>query len=203
MHRFSLISFWVLILFATVVNAQDTLTFLNGKVAIGKVTDSNVLITKIDIKKNKKTKSKSFESSEIFTVRYNGEEIDTLYEMNEEKEYLLTPLEMQYFIYGEQDARQHFQPKLTAIGGLVFGGVLGYFLHDGAYVAAVPLVYTVASGVSTVKIKDANLRSSAIVAEPAYQEGYIKVARTKKAFRALAGSAIGTFLGVLVANGTN
>lgn len=185
------------------VNAQDTLTFLNGKIAIGKVTDSNVLITKIDIqKKNKKTKIKSFESSEIFTVHYSGGEIDTLYEMNEEKEYLLTPLEMQYFIYGEQDARQHFHPKFTAIGGVLFGGVLGYFLHDGAFVAAVPLVYTVASGVSTVKIKDANFRPSSIVAEPAYQEGYIKIARTKKAFRALAGSAVGTFLGVFIANET-
>ncbi len=202
MYKFPIIFFCFLLLLGSHINAQDTLTFLNGSVVIGKVTDSNVMNTKIDVSKKNKVKSKSFESSDIFDVRYSTGEIDTLYEINEEKEYLLTPLEMHYFILGEQDARKFYKPKFNALGGVVVGGIFGYLLSDGAYVAAVPLVYTIASGVSPVKITKTESRSSEVLAQQAYQEGFIKVARIKKSFHALAGSAVGTFLGVLIANET-
>ena len=202
MNKISILFFGVFLLLGSHVNAQDTLTFLNGKVVVGKVTDSHVLNTQIEITKKQKVKSKSFESTDIFDIRYANGDIDTLYAINEELEYFLTPLEMHHFILGEQDARNYFKPKLNSLGGIAFGGVFGYLLNEGAYVAAVPLVFTIASGVSPVKIKNTNNRSSDILAQPAYQEGFIKVARIKKSFHALAGSTVGTFLGVLIANET-
>lgn len=191
------------ILLSSAIFAQDTITFLSGKTLTGKILESNVLITKIEIHKKKNLKIKEFESDEIFNILYASGESDTLYETNEDKEFFLTTEEMHYFILGEQDAQKHYHPRASAIGGLVFGGVFGYILHNGAYVAGVPLVYTIGSAISPVNINNIANRTTTILSSPAYQEGYIKVARTKKAFYALASSAVGTLVGVLVAHGSN
>ncbi len=202
MRIYHLLLLLISIFVASTVIAQDTLTFLDGKTRIGKVLNSTVLITKIEVTKKKNTKLKEFESSEIFKINYASGVSDTLYVRNAEKEFFLTIEEMHFFILGEQDAIQNYHPRVSAIGGLIFGGVFGYVLNDGAYVAGVPLIYTIGSAVSPVKINNLSNRSVSILSSPAYQEGYIKIARTKKAFYALASSAVGTFFGVIVAHGS-
>ena len=92
---------------------------------------------------------------------------------------------------------------MTAVFGVVIGVGLGYLLRDGFYVAGVPLVYTIGSGISKIDIKNINQRNSSILSHPAYQEGYIKVARSKKAFYALASSLVGTVIGISIGRSTD
>ena len=46
-------------------------------------------------------------------------------------------------------------------------------------------------------------RPSQILINPAYQEGYIKVARAKKSFYALGSSVVGTLIGAFIGHSQN
>ena len=202
MKIYSLFFLCFIVLNIQPISAQDTLTFLDGKVLVGSVIETNDLTTKVSIKKKNKEKIKEIETINLFDIKYNNGKLDTLYSVNPDQDLLLSTQEMYYFILGEQDAKEYFQPTFNALGGLIFGATFGYLLHEGFYVAGVPLVYTVASGISTIKIKNTGQRSTEVLSHPAYQEGFIKVARTKKAFYALGSSFVGTLTGVAIANGT-
>ncbi|UTW64936.1 hypothetical protein KFE94_09600 [bacterium SCSIO 12643] len=178
------------------LKGQDTITLLGGNVIVAKVTSVDSINVNYSIQKKKGLKDKFVASEMVFDIKYENGSVDTLYYKSEELDHYLTPDEMYLFILGEQDAKADYHPKMTAVLGVVVGAGLGYLLRDGFYVAGVPLVYTIGAGVSKIDIKNINQRSTTILSHPAYQEGYIKVARSKKAFNALAGSLIGTVIGV-------
>jgi len=178
------------------VYGQDTITLLGGNTIIAKVNSVDSLNVNYTLQKKKSAKDKFVSSEMVFDIRYENGTTDTLYYKSPEMDHYLTPEEMHLFILGEQDAKADYHPKMTAILGVVVGAGLGYLLRDGFYVAGVPLVYTIGAGVSKIDIKNINQRSTTILSHPAYQEGYIKVARSKKAFNALAGSLLGTIIGV-------
>lgn len=183
--------------------AQDTLTFLNGKAIYGLVMEVDSFMVTYQISKNKKTKTKSVSTELLFDIKYQDGKIDTLYSTNPHIGNYLTPLQMHHFILGEQDASEYYRSRLTAIIGVAFGVSFGYLLHDGFWVASVPLVYSVGAGITKVKIKNIANRDIAILRTAAYQEGYIKVARSKKAFSALVGSLVGTVIGIGVGYATD
>jgi hypothetical protein len=185
------------------LNAQDTITFLDGKVLIGKVEDSNDISTKITISKKGKSKLKTKESITIFSIQYADGTMDTLYVPNPEQDLTLSQMEMHYFILGEQDARQYFKPRWTAVGGLIFGAGLGFVFGEGFYVASVPLIYTIGAGLSSVKVTNFANRDSETMINPAYQEGFIKVARIRKSFYALGSSVVGTLAGAIIGQSQN
>lgn len=178
------------------LNGQDTITLLGGNIIIAKVTSVDSLNVNYTVQKKKGQKDKFVASEMVFDIKYGNGSIDTLYYKSEELDHYLTPDEMYLFILGEQDAKTDYHPKMTAVLGVVVGTGLGYLLRDGFYVAGVPLIYTIGAGVSKITIKNINQRSTTVLSHPAYQEGYVKVARSKKAFNALAGSLIGTVIGV-------
>jgi len=179
---------------------QDTLTFLNGKVITGTVTNTDSLY--ITYKPNSKwfKKAKTVSSESIFDIKHQDGSIDTIYYLSPELEQFLSVDEMHLYILGEQDAAAYYQPKLTAILGVAFGAGMGYLLRDGFYVAGVPLVYTIGAGISKIKIKNVNMRPTSVLSTIAYQEGFIRKARAKKAFIALGSSFIGTGLGIIIGN---
>ena len=199
--EFKNLAFLLIILCCSVVgSAQDTITFLSGKTLIGTVEETDDVSTQIFISKNGKSKLKIKETLTIFSIQYAEGGLDTIYNQNFEQDLSLTRSEMYLFILGEQDARAHFKPYLNAVGGLIFGAGFGYLLHDGFYVAGVPLIYTVGSGLTNVKVTNTGNRSAETLINPAYQEGYIKIARARKSFYALASSAVGTFIGAYIGN---
>lgn len=182
-------------LFGKVSLAQDTLTLLDGKTIFGEVIDADSSYITYKFLKKNKIKERLLNTDIIFSVSYQSGKTDTIYYQNPEIENYLTVKEMHYFIMGEQDARKHYKATLTSVLGLAFGGALGYALPDGIWIAAVPLVYTVGASLTEIKIIYKDNRSQEIMRSPAYQEGYIKVARSKKAFNALASSLAGTIIG--------
>ena len=185
------------------LQAQDTITFLDGRILIGAVEESNDVSTKITLTKKGRAKIKTKETLSIYSIHYKEEGMDTLYTVNEAQDLTLSRKEMYLFILGEQDAHAYYKPYGTVIGGILFGGLFGYLLHDGFYVAGVPLLYTIGSGISTVKVKNMGNRSAEILMNSAYQEGFIKVARSRKAFYALGSSTAGTLIGAVIGNMEN
>tara|TARA_R110002050_G_scaffold149463_1_gene276119 strand:- start:172344 stop:172955 length:612 start_codon:yes stop_codon:yes gene_type:complete len=191
------------LVFSGLATAQDTITLLDGKVLEVEVVNSDSTAVTYNLKKRNKTIQKTISSELIFMIQYAQQKTDTIYFLSENNDHYLSVHEMQLFIYGEQDAKKYYKPTLTTVFGVAFGATFGYILRDGFYVASVPLVYTVAAGVSTVKVKFNDERNTQIMSHPAYQEGYIKVARSKKAFNALGSSLVGTVLGIFIGNATN
>ncbi|MGB0806190.1 MAG: hypothetical protein ACPGRC_05825 [Salibacteraceae bacterium] len=182
---------------------QDTILFLNGKIEVGTLIETNDLTTTYSIVKGKKNKVKVKETTTIFGVLTSEGLLDTLYSVNESEELTLSANDMYLFILGEQDAKKYYKTQWASVGGLIFGAGFGYLLYDGFYVAAVPMVYTVGAGVSNVKVVNGGNRSTKTLTNPAYQEGYIKVARAKKSFYALGSSTIGTIIGALIGHSQN
>ena len=153
--------------------------------------------------KNNKTKTKTVFTELLFDIKYQNGQIDTLYKTDPNAGNYLTPIQMHHFILGEQDASKYYRSRWTTVIGVAFGASFGYLLHDEIWAASVPLVYTAGAGISKVKINNIANRELKILRTAAYQEGYIKVARSKKAFSALAGSLVGTIIGIGVGYASN
>jgi hypothetical protein len=202
MRFISIIVFVFSVLSFNQLKGQDTITLLSGKVINVEILDTDSFAISYNYKKKNKTKQKTIAADLVFDIAYQNGTIDTIYKRDPSIDQYLTVEEMQFFIWGEQDALKYYKATLTTVFGVAFGAGFGYLLHDGFYVAGVPLVYTVGAGVSKITIRNGEYRSSTILSNPAYQEGYIKVARSKKAFNALASSTLGTLIGVLVGNAT-
>lgn len=202
MRLFSLLFFLGISMYSQVIG-QDTITLLSGKDIIAKVTQKDSIFIDYEITKKNKTKAKTIASELVFDIHFENGTIDTIYTQNPDLDHYLSPSDMHLFILGEQDAKADYHPKMTAVFGVVIGVGLGYLLRDGFYVAGVPLVYTIGSGISKIDIKNINQRNSSILGHPAYQEGYIKVARSKKAFYALASSLVGTVIGISIGRSTD
>lgn len=199
MRYFTLIFIGFLFFFSRHVIAQDQITLLNGKVFSAELINADSLYITYNFKKKKKVKLKSIPAELVFMIQYEEGNTDTIYYKNPEIDQHLTVREMELFIMGEQDAYTYHKSTWTAIFGVAFGTAGGYFLNESIAVAAVPLVYTVAAGISRVSPKKVGGRSSEVLSHPAYQEGYIKVARSKKAFSALGSSLAGTIIGFAIA----
>lgn len=184
-------------------NAQDTITFLNGRVITGKVITTDSTYTVINFKKKRKVIEKAYANELIFCIQSDSGLADTIYTPDNEYDLYLSKKDMGLFILGEQDAKAYYKTPLTSILGVAVSGSLGYALHDGFWVAAVPLVYTIGAGLTPARIKAPDHRSLDVLQSSAYQEGYLKVARTKKGFNALLSSVIGTFAGALIGHANN
>lgn len=187
-------------LFTTSAWGQDTITLLNGKTVPAEIINADSLSITYNFAKKRKTVKKTISSDMVFDIAYADGHIDTIYYPNPDLDQYLTVYEMHLFILGEQDASVYYKTTLTSVFGLAFGIGGGYILSEGIYVASVPLIYTVGAGISTIKMKNVGARSSTILSQQAYQEGYIKTARSKKAFAALGSSLLGTFIGIGIAN---
>ena len=199
MRYFTLVFFGILFLTPPQIKAQDILTLLNGKIISAKIISSDSVFITYNIQKKNKIKQKTIPRDLVFVVQYSKGNTDTIYYQNPEIDQHLTVSEMELFIMGEQDAYEFHKSTWTAVVGVAFGATGGYLLNRSIAVAAVPLVYTVGAGISRVSTRKLGGRSSEILSQPAYQEGYIKVARSKKAFTALVSSLAGTLIGFGVA----
>ena len=201
MRYLTLVLLGFLLLASTQITAQDQITLLNGKVTTGEIINLDSIYITYNYQKKKKVIQKSIPADLVFMVQYEEGNTDTIYYKNPENDEYLSVQEMELFIMGEQDAYTYHKSTITAVFGVLFGAGGGYLLQESIAVAAVPLIYTVAAGVSKVSTKRVSGRSSEILSHPAYQEGYIKVARSKKAFTALGSSLVGTVIGFGLAYG--
>lgn len=182
---------------------QDTITFLNGRVLNAKVIETDSIYTTVTFNKRKKEVTKVYGNDILFSIQYGNGTIDTIYTTSDEIDHDLSVEDMALFIMGEQDAKKYYKTPLTSIIGVAVSGAAGYALHEGFWVAAIPLAYTGGVYVAPTKIKAPDTRPLAVVQTDAYQEGYLAVARTKKSFNALISSVIGTFTGAFIGFSNN
>ena len=172
--------------------AKDTILLMNGNKVVEHVIDTLIgAVTIID--PVKQTKKIHYEYDEIYCVRYSSGLKDYYYSQDTMKGNYFTRDEMEYYIFGERDARKGFKARGSLIGagitGLISGG-MGIF-----FAPIFPYGYMGLSGITKVRIKHSTISNPNYIEHDAYILGYERVARSKRRIRALLGGSIGLAVG--------
>jgi len=175
-------------------NAQykDTIMLMNGNTVVEKVLDT--LIGAVTIVNPSNTAEKlHYEYDEIYCVKYAAGFIDYYYRQDTLNGNWFTRDEMEYYIYGERDARKGFKARGALIGagivGLASGG-LGIF-----FAPVFPYGYMALTGLPKVRIKHSTISNPNYIEHDAYILGYERVSRSRRRIQALIGGTIGLAAG--------
>lgn len=182
------------ILLACSARAQykDTIMLMNGNVVVEKVLDT--LLGAVTVVNPAKTTEKlHYEYDEVYAVKYSTGFIDYFYTQDTLKGNYFTREEMEYYIYGERDARKGFKARGALIGagvvGLASGGV-------GLFFAPVfPYGYMALTGLPKVRIRHSTISNPNFIDHDAYILGYERVSRSRRRIQALIGGTIGLAAG--------
>ncbi len=178
--------------FTTKAQYKDTVLLMNGNYIVEKVLDT--LIGAVTIVNPANTAEKlHYEYDDIYCVKYASGFTDYYYSQDTLRGNYFTREEMQYYIYGERDARKGFKARGSLIGAGVVGlasGGLGLF-----FAPIFPYGYMALSGIPKVRIRHSTISNPNYIEQDAYILGYERVSRTKRRIQALIGGTIGLAAG--------
>lgn len=193
MHKTAFSLFFIFII-ANQFSAQnkDTIFLMNGNIVSGKIIDT--LIGAVSILNPEKNNEKlHYEYDDIYNIKYENGFIKYYYTQDTLRGNYFTREEMQYYIYGERDARKGFKAR----GSLIGAGAIGLFSGGlGIFFAPIfPYGYMALSGTPKVRIKHHTISNPAYIDQDAYILGYERVSRSKRRMQALIGGSIGLAVG--------
>lgn len=171
---------------------KDTILLMNGNLVIEKVLDT--LIGAVTITNPAKpTEKLHYEYDQIYCVKYGSGFVDYYYKQDTALGNYFTRDEMEYYIFGERDARKGFKARGALIGagvtGLLSGG-LGLF-----FAPVFPYGYMGLSGIPKVRIRHSAISNPNYLEHDAYILGYERVSRSKRRIQSLIGGTIGLAVG--------
>ena len=186
------ILFLAILVLSSKAQHKDTILLMNGNVVVEKVIDTLIGAVTI-INPENALKKLHFEYDEIYCVKYSTGFTDYYYTQDTMKGNYFTRDEMQYYIYGERDARKGFKARGALIGagivGLASGG-LGLF-----FAPIFPYGYMALTGLPKVRIKHKTISNPNYIDHDAYILGYERVSRSRRRIKALIGGTIGLVAG--------
>jgi hypothetical protein len=172
--------------------SKDTILLMNGNIVVEKVLDT--LIGAVTIVNPANTLEKlHYEYDDIYCVKYATGLTDYYYSQDTLNGNYFTRDEMQYYIYGERDARKGFRAHGALIGAGVVGlasGGLGLF-----FAPIFPYGYMALTGIPKVRIRHKTISNPNYIDHDAYILGYEHVSRSRRRIQALIGGTIGLAVG--------
>ena len=193
MFKNKLLVFCLLSLFTkTYAQQKDTILLMNGNMVVEKVIDTLIgAVTIFD--PQKPTEKLHYEYDEIYCVKYASGFKDYYYTQDTLKGNYFTREEMEYYMYGERDARKGFKARGALIGSGLVGAASGGL---GLFFAPIfPFGYMGLSGITKVKIKHSTISNPNYIEHDAYILGYERVSRSKRRIQSLIGGTIGLAVG--------
>ena len=165
---------------------------MNGNMVVEKVIDTLIgAVTIFD--PQKPTEKLHYEYDEIYCVKYASGFKDYYYTQDTLKGNYFTREEMEYYMYGERDARKGFKARGALIGSGLVGAASGGL---GLFFAPIfPFGYMGLSGITKVKIKHSTISNPNYIDHDAYILGYERVSRSKRRIQSLIGGTIGLAVG--------
>lgn len=190
------------------LNDVDTLRFMDGKVWIGKVNqhleeEETYLFTQFIIrKKGNFLKDRGVADMELFSILSAGKE-KIVYQVPENDKYTsFAPQEMNFFVYGRQDARAHFKPWLSNLGAGLTAYAGGYIAKDNIFTFMVPM-FSIGVFDLLPPLKSKNqYRTVAESYQNPYYLGYKKQSKAKRRLGNIICSVLGWGLGVITYRAT-
>lgn len=202
MRYFSLFFVFFLVVSLKSATAQDTLTLLNGDIRLANVLSSDSSSVTYTYLKRKKEKTRTLSNELIFSISYQTGSDTILYQQGESN-HELSESNMQLYLLGMHDAKTLYKAPWVFVGGIVFNAGVGYLLYDNFWAASGPILYTAGTSFTKVKITTHSNRATEIMSNPLYQQGFLKVAKSKKVYNALTGSLVGLVVGITIGHATN
>lgn len=217
MLKFKQVLVFVLLFPAIGLLAQDKVNLLNGKVLEGTVTST--ADEKISLKMTGK-KGKVFdtyiENYRAFSIISKDGAETIIYKQDSTIGNFLTVPDMQFYVWGEQDAYKNYRPMGTMIMGTTLGIGLGIFdtysfgdpndptVAKGFFKAGpgfltifYPFIFTALAGIAPRPQLDIhNITNRNNLNSEHFIQGFARVARFKRTIRALIFSAAGSALGL-------
>ena len=184
---------WIAFLsFSSKAQNKDTILLMNGNTVVEKVLDT--LIGAVTIVNPQNTLEKlHYEYDEIYCVKYATGLTDYYYTQDTLNGNYFSRDEMQYYIYGERDARKGFRARGALIGAGVIGlasGGLGLF-----FAPVFPYGFMALTGLPKVRIKHKTISNPNYIEHDTYILGYERVSRSRRRIQALIGGTIGLAVG--------
>jgi hypothetical protein len=205
---------------------QDSIVLLNGKVYRGTIVSVDKgILTYTGTEKKKEGVSIELTTDRLYSYVQNGKETVTYFQ-NEFTGDFLTVDEARRSTLGSYDARQNFKPRFVFFSSLAVGlGVSlidtyftqtaydKFFAENGAgptnatvgffgvkptlMPVLVPLVLSATWGIPSFRIKGDDIIQKNMIGDASYYRGFHRIAKQKRIFAALSGSAIGIGVGMI------
>lgn len=177
--------------------AQDVILTMEGREIKCQVEDTTGFFVQYTIiKKNGREKEREIHRSEIFSVTRESGTENVYYQPDPVLGEDLTEEEMRIYVTGAKDARNAYNPLWTAVGGVLFAGVISYLSQGGLILTiAPPIVYMLIQFIPYIKIKEETMSNLNYQYNDLYASGYESVARSKKVLAGLKGGVLGSIIG--------
>lgn len=219
--------FFVLTLAVLPVCAQqDSIILLNGKAYRGTIVSAeNGVLTYVGTEKKKENVSIQLTMDRLYSYTQNGKETVTYFQNEFTGDYL-TPDEVRRSTLGSYDARQNFKPHFVFYSSIAVGlgvslidtyftqSAYNKFVNENGYPPSnatpgmfgvkptfmpilVPVVLSATWGIPSFRIKGNDIIQKSMIGDASYYRGFHRIAKQKRIFAALSGSAIGIGLGMI------
>lgn len=213
-------------LISALFSQQDSIILLNGKVYRGTIKSvENGSLYYLGTEKKLENTPIEITTDRVFSFVKTGEET-VLYTKDDFKGDFLTVEEARHTTLGSYDARQTFKPRFVFWSSIVVGygvslldtyytqssydnfvkqngtpptkAVVGFFGTNPTIMPlVVPLVLSATWGLPSFKIKKDQILQKELFGNEMYYRGFHRIAKQKRIFGAIKGSAIGIGLGML------
>lgn len=213
--------FSLCLLFGTVSYSQsyqDSVILLNGNVFRGEVVEKGSEYLTLKVPSKKGEEYLNLENYRVFSYT-KGETETLLYRYDSLNGNFLTVDQSRNYTLGSYDAKQTYKPRVAFISNILMG--YGVSLYDsyltksraansdvpltpgffGQQPSILPLGFMFASTITfalpSLKVKEKYILQKGLKGDKFYYHGFNRIAKQKRAFAALKGSAIGIGLGYL------
>lgn len=179
-------------------SAQDSLLLLNGRTIMGQLSDETGVYILMDVvRKNGKLKRLQYDRADVYSLSPANEERSILYRPDSLLGYELSPLEMRYYMHGQNDARFGYNSKPTLIAGFLVGAGAGVASNGALWSYAAPLAFSLGMQIPFIRIKESAVSDMRNTSSDFYIEGFDKTARSKKFVNGFLASFVGVAVGAL------
>lgn len=176
--------------------SQDKIVLISGQTIEGDILSVSPDTIRYSYKKNGKVKERFIEPYRVFSIQYEGEQEQVVYQFDSTTANDRTEEEVRNFIKGEQDAIIGYKPFFTSALAFALSGTVAYLLNGSFIIIVVPFVtYMSFILLTRGNIDRSTVRDPKLLADPDYIEGYKRIAKNKKNKSALWGSLIGAGVG--------
>lgn len=178
--------------------AQDSVLLMNGRAMECTIlSDSGTVLLLQLTKPNGKVIVREIHKNDVFSVSYGAGGEEVFYLQDEMLGNIYSVDEMRYYLAGENDARQNFDPWPTFAVGFALCAGVSLWGGDG-YMTAVgpPIMYTLIQLIPKIKIREKTMSHPEYKYNDIYADGYEPPARTRKLSRAMEGGFLGSAAGV-------
>ncbi len=172
--------------------SQDQIYLINGGILEGKVTSMEGVFLLYHVKKGDKVKQRRVEKERVYSVYKKSGEKKVLYKPNPEIGLDLSVEEMQYYVYGAQDAIKNYKGRGNFIAGLAIAAG-GTAAGRGSFPISLGSlgVGILGASIPKIKAKEGMVRDANLINNEFYVSGFEDTAKKRKVLQAVAGAFIG------------